>query len=558
MMKQKSETIFSIFPVLFSLLFLNACEAVKGIVIDEVEKTGFKTFESDKNSKLEIYFFDSDNVVNETGEEFTRTGPSKNNADSSIWKIRAAESYLIKSGNVEILVDCGHQTGSYSHYDISNAFTNNVLKKIASVCDDGKLEYVLITHGDMDHIASFAVDNNVFDAFFSGKEQETIDGQKRKLVGIDNLIDFDSPMVALHSNKELENRLVNSELYQKYISARDSYLDKMNYLPVSALFGSSIKTSNGINQTTENKEIARPASLSQKNSDQLISENSGTENAMEYVDLYKKNNDYVNNVNALNGELKSANERFYYSIPFKNCELRILYNWFYDFGERHSFNSRDRNNISLCFEVVSGDFKFLSFGDLSGEGEKSILNYYSNTDMLENVSCFKASHHGSTNNGENSQNLFKTTKPKVVCAIGCAQCKLDNSGYDSSAAFIEQQFLNNLYNGLKNEDNDLAYTPTIFYTNVCCGKNDKATGIRVYESNPFYGDVKIDFRNSNIYVSSSYKGLVNAYISNEENIAFEKKHNGEYYNFTVRKNNSFVSFQNTDWFKRAGLFFGGK
>lgn len=52
---------------------------------------------------------------------------------------------LIKTGNVEMLVDAGSRQGSAA----------TLVPYINNYCTDGKLEYVIATHADQDHIAAF-------------------------------------------------------------------------------------------------------------------------------------------------------------------------------------------------------------------------------------------------------------------------------------------------------------------------------------------------------------------------------------------------------------------
>lgn len=65
---------------------------------------------------------------------------------------------LIKTGNTEILIDAGSTTGS----------AGTTVPYIRQYCTDGVLEYVIATHGDQDHIASFvggSTYTGIFDNF---------------------------------------------------------------------------------------------------------------------------------------------------------------------------------------------------------------------------------------------------------------------------------------------------------------------------------------------------------------------------------------------------------
>lgn len=95
----------------------------------------------------------------------------------------SGDCVYIKAGNNDILIDAGSREGSVD--DIQNYINQYV--------DDNKLEYVIITHADRDHIAGFAdTDGGIFDLY----ECETI-------------IDF--PL----TNKD-------NSTYKDYISERDA------------------------------------------------------------------------------------------------------------------------------------------------------------------------------------------------------------------------------------------------------------------------------------------------------------------------------------------------
>ena len=95
------------------------------------------------------------------------------------------DSTYIKAGDVDILIDAG------SRYDSAD----DIATYVDQYCTDGKLEYVIATHGHQDHIAGFA-DTNKSDGIF-----------KRYECGV--IIDF-----------ALTN--ATSEVYNKYVAARDA------------------------------------------------------------------------------------------------------------------------------------------------------------------------------------------------------------------------------------------------------------------------------------------------------------------------------------------------
>ena len=73
------------------------------------------------------------------------------------------DSIYIKAGDTDILIDAGSSTGSAA----------TIEKYVDQYCTDGKLEYVIATHGDTDHIAAF-VGTTKIPGIFDYYECETI------------------------------------------------------------------------------------------------------------------------------------------------------------------------------------------------------------------------------------------------------------------------------------------------------------------------------------------------------------------------------------------------
>lgn len=72
---------------------------------------------------------------------------------------KAGDCTYIKAGDNDILIDAGSRQDSID--DIKNY--------VDTYCTDGKLEYVIVTHGDQDHIAGFAKKNgSIFDLYECG------------------------------------------------------------------------------------------------------------------------------------------------------------------------------------------------------------------------------------------------------------------------------------------------------------------------------------------------------------------------------------------------------
>jgi hypothetical protein len=573
---------------------LSSCKEDSGKIIEQTNIYGNDIFYGRGN--VDYFFFDDDNLVtNESpdkGTSFKRFLNSKS-------MVKSSDCYMIKSGDVDVLVDCGYQSSFYSHAETSNDFTSfvqeniknnfesNLIKKIASICTDGVLDYLIVTHADFDHISSLIVDGGLFDKFLNEETVTSLDNKTNvKLKQISNIIDFDSPLVDLHSYKwtDSSQRLISSDFYQCYKYKRNLLISKKgtNYLPASALFDDSIVSDSGEKMSKEEKAKAIPDKVQKKISnagvsgvDLILSQDNPNDSAKQYSESkeFKKNNSYSDNVKRLNGSLKYENA-FYYVIPFNGNELRILYNWHYDYIFRSSFNSdgsgdetengglnfvsQDVNNISVCLEVVGKGIKFLGNGDLGGNGENSLLKYYASSQILSQITYYKASHHGSTYNGENSQLLFQKITPKVVIVTGCAQptrdvTHLDPDGYESTNAQIgapklTSDFFTNLFtNSSGDKINDNTY---VLCNNIMSYNYSSDNGYFI--SAPFYGDIHL----SDWKLSYSYVGEVKGYISLKFARAYEEK-NGKPFTFRTVESGKVTSFPKTLWYEKMQYLING-
>lgn len=492
-----------------------------------------KPIESDSSetSKFEVVFIDIENSSDTT----VHYDGTKNDRSLGYQGVKPADCYLIKTGDTEILVDAGFQlqtpTTEIYNQRISKIYKENVLKKIEKYCADGILEYLVVTHGDFDHIAGVAIDGGVLDYFCSDDKK------------IENIIDFDSDLVVYLSKSEGNdiypsglNRLLQSEIIETYRTKRDLLVKtkKTKHIPAAAFFkGTDYLQENVMVNAMPNEYLSQYYQVDKNNqlTDQIntsyltnfyyFSDNEIVHSVCDSVtkqpkaDNIKFKSTYKNsNINL--GRIKEENERYYYSIDLNGVELRILYNWYYDHFYKHSFNSQDRNNISVCLEVVSGTSKFLTFGDL-GSGETGLINYYKDTSVLKNVTCFKASHHGSTTNGENSSELYKLMTPKIVIVPGVAQINRDilkenNMTNDpifgglSGTAVIKKEFFEHVFSG--NPDTK------IYCMQIAQLLKEEESGTKfALISASFYGDVFLNCDVTGYSVDSSYKGNVEGYVS---------------------------------------------
>ncbi len=107
----------------------------------------------------------------------------------------AGDSIYIKAGTTDILIDAGSRQGS----------APTLAKYINQYCTDGKLEYVIATHADQDHIAGFVGSDNqgIFDVYKVG-----------------TLIDFNL------TNKDEATASGGRTLYGKYVDKRTELIEE--------------------------------------------------------------------------------------------------------------------------------------------------------------------------------------------------------------------------------------------------------------------------------------------------------------------------------------------
>lgn len=116
---------------------------------------------------------------------------------SSNYSEYSGDSIYIKAGDNDILIDAGSRQGSAGY----------IKKYVDNYCTDGKLEYVIATHADQDHIAGF-VGTNAYPGIFESYE-------------IDILIDFakTNKTTALYSNYVTLRNTIDSNGTDCYTAA---------------------------------------------------------------------------------------------------------------------------------------------------------------------------------------------------------------------------------------------------------------------------------------------------------------------------------------------------
>lgn len=306
------------------------------------------------------------------------------------------DSIYIKSGNTDILIDAG-STGECS---------TTIINYVDQFVEDNKLEYVIATHSDQDHISAFYGTNSregVLDYF-----------------AVDTIIDF--PM----TNKE-ENISNTNTVLGKYCQIREQKV---------------------------------------------------VEGAKHYTALECYNN--------ANGAKRT------YQIS-ESVEMEILYNYYYE------NKSSDENNYSVCLMFNQGDNHYLFTGDLEGDGEKRLVNFYEDLGTpLPKCVLYKAGHHGSKTSS--SALLMAAIEPQYVVVCCCA----GTSQYTDAAEnqFPTQQFI----------DNVAPYTDKIYIPSVVDNYVDKSewstsgtvkpmNGTIVFSI--FDGNLTIDFGNNDLILKET-------------------------------------------------------
>lgn len=174
-----------------------------------------------------------------------------------------------------------------------------------------------------------------------------------------------------------------------------------------------------------------------------------------------------------------------------SVEMEILYNYYY---ENHS---SDENNYSVCLMFNQGDNHYLFTGDLEGDGEEELLNYYNGSSeeryTLPHCVLYKAGHHGS--NTSTTAELMAVVQPEYVIVCCCA----GTSEYTTNKAnqFPSQQFIDNiaLYT-------DNVYIPTMINPDYVDGADSSVLPYTSMNGDIVFsvtnGEVELSFSNNDI------------------------------------------------------------
>ncbi len=294
-------------------------------------------------------------------------------------------------GDTDILIDAGARKGSASR--IKSYLDDSSRDDYVS---DGKLEYVIATHGHQDHIAGFV-----------GNESGTSRDGIYYTYQIDNIIDFS------YSNSGDDKNVINnadpsnSKGDSRFVSCTDTYT-----------YTSSGETKTAFNSTEIYRDYvdARNYAVSQGASWKTV------------------------------GELcNSANLSYTVNLG-RNVSMTILYNYFYDHtfleykGLESSYTKSgfsDENDYSVCLLFKQGSRSFLFTGDAEAYAEHSLVKY----NDLPKVDLFKAGHHGSYT--ASTDELLDVIDP-ALCVVTCCAGNKEYSRTNSNHSFPAQEFIDRI------------------------------------------------------------------------------------------------------------------
>jgi len=566
---------------------------VEKTTISYEKLSGSESFKPSSNSSFEVIFFDIYNAVSSDGKSYEHLCDNPTTAN------KPSDCYLIKSGDVEILVDGGFfgpsqtSANSKTKYQIME---KSILPKIASyLSDDGVLDYLIVTHSDFDHISMLSGFNyndksyGIFDAFLENREIQTFDNsskQIKKFNCIKNIIDFDGYKTRCLCDEDNTNKLVDTDTFRDYRSKRDQLEKNENtyYSAASTFFeeANCAQMDNDDDYQNEDGQLF-PSHLSNYVPTFYQEENAATAinvkhaypkegfhskvaNGDKWVKKYKENTvsnkpykekefgKLVSHGECVTREGKTIPSNYTYDINLGDgVTLSILYNWFYDHYYQHSFSSPDCNDLSVCFEVFNSNEKILITGDATGDTEDALLRYYpSTTGVLNNVTCYKSAHHGSTTYRHGSSGyrsnclqLFDTIfeRKGIVVTTGVFQ--------KPRALFVsENKVTDHLYqalSGVAQMNQDFFDSANKYADYILCPEAVVSVSERPsdFTTTPLYGDIHIKFNKGKTLFSFNYTEDTLMYIEGSEQLS----------NYAVSKvdGNKAISLQNTNAYKAMGL-----
>ena len=349
---KKSKVIFTIFFILLLVIIAFLAYLYFNGYLDKIINSN----NPDVNDKENNGNNDSNGNSNPTGGN-TNPGSSTDTSEGVIYddfqihfmelgNDAAGDSIYIKAGDTDILIDAGSTASS----------ATTLINYINKYCTDGKLEYVIATHGHTDHIAAFAgnSDNNAKNYKGDGVDRTGI----LYYYDVGTFIDFNyttatkkgaSKEETFENKNQKSNDFSPNTLYGKYLAAREY----------------------AINQGT----------------------------------VHYTANECFNNINGAKSTYELA----------PGITMDILYNYYYS----NTSNDLNNYSVCTMFNYNDHHFMFTGDLESKGEQELANYYNSSTKDRtLPHVDLFKAGHHGSLTSSNDS--LLKKITPDICCVCCCA------------------------------------------------------------------------------------------------------------------------------------------
>ena len=366
---------------------------------------------------------------------------------------------IVSYGDTQVMIDCG---GSKEN---SKELIYNALK---TYVPDGVLDYVVISHGDDDHVSNFA---------FGGAMDKWLNEEENSITF---LIDFDMTrdVSVLGKYTNLPAIINASANYLAFVKEKEVKMKIRHHL------SSSMCTykSRGIDSKSEVFDSWK-----------TVSKLSNKKYITNTYPLWNKSSE-VNKIDSIT-PLKDK-----FDMSSSNCRLKVLYNYFYDHavdkGDGPSkVSSVDKNMISTCVMIEldnnNGDpTRALFTGDLeeydsangyksvsalgeSTKGGESLLIKHNQNSFKTPITYYKAAHHGS--NTSSSPTFLEHIRPLNI-AISC--CAGGDYGFPSGAIPTAENNMHEVSTVVEMSN----YTDHIYITDVVDEEDDSSAVI-------YYGDI---------------------------------------------------------------------
>lgn len=395
---------------------------------------------------------------------------------------------FIQYNDVQILVDSGEVKGK-SEQGLMNAEKIISFIRKSFTGEDKTLDYVVVTHGDSDHLGNMS---SILDSF----------DNENYFVG--TIIDFDS--------------LYYEAFYQAKYHPDQYERNKIFFDSKCNIFNVDTNNSGQVEESYHSDLFGKY----KKSRDKLIAKSTKYYCVAERMNNFPNYTPIFSNDNS-DSNLTNKNSIFKLGKSEDSPILRVLYNLNYfdlldsslmeqEIQGTYSDYAYYVNTKSVCLILTWGSSKVLLTGDLEEThdmcGESNLIKTYNNVDgkLLKNITLYKAAHHGSETS--NSSEFIKEICPKYVAISAVANSEGNTSGEYWN--FPRQSILENF----------LSVTDNIYITS---------------------------YYNDSDGINDSYYGTITFSIDNKENVkvtcsAKEKEYNSVYANGTLKK------LIDTDWF----------